>query len=58
MSCAMFWHGSSRGGTVLGLYVVRGLVEAHGGKISVGRAKAGGAEFRLPLPAGAPEHVL
>ena len=53
-----FWHGSRRGGTGLGLYVVRGLVEAHGGKISVGRAKGGGAEFRFTLPAGAPEHVL
>jgi len=52
-----FWHGTRRGGTGLGLYVVRGLVEAHGGKISVGRAKAGGAEFRFTLPAGAPEHV-
>ena len=53
-----FWHGSRRGGTGLGLYVVRGLVEAHGGKISVGRAPAGGAEFRFTLPTGAPEHVL
>ena len=53
-----FWHGASRGGTGLGLYVVRGLVEAHGGKISVGRASAGGAQFRFTLPAGAPEHVI
>ncbi len=53
-----FWHSSRRGGTGLGLYVVRGLVDAHGGKISVGRAKGGGAEFRFTLPAGAPEHVL
>jgi signal transduction histidine kinase len=43
-----------RGGTGLGLYVVRGLVEAHGGKISVGRAEAGGAEFRFTLPRGRP----
>jgi signal transduction histidine kinase len=53
-----FWHGASRGGTGLGLYVVRGLVEAHGGHISVGRAPAGGAEFKFTLPAGAPEHVV
>ena len=53
-----FWHGASRGGTGLGLYVVRGLVEAHGGKISVGRTAAGGAEFRFTLPGGAPEHVV
>ena len=53
-----FWHGSRRGGTGLGLYVVRGLVEAHGGEISVGRGPAGGAEFRFTLPAGAPEHLV
>ena len=53
-----FWHGRTRGGTGLGLYVVRGLVEAHGGTISVGRAAAGGAEFRFTLPGGTPEHVV
>jgi signal transduction histidine kinase len=53
-----FWHGRSRGGTGLGLYVVRGLVEAHGGRISVGAAAGGGAMFRFTLPAGAPEHLV
>lgn len=53
-----FWHRSRRGGTGLGLYVVRGLVEAHGGKVAVGQAASGGAEFRFTLPAGAPEHVI
>lgn len=52
-----FWHRSRRGGTGLGLYVVRGLVEAHDGKVTVGKAPSGGAEFRFTLPAGAPEHV-
>lgn len=52
-----FWHSARRGGTGLGLYVVRGLVEAHGGTIGVGRAACGGAEFCLTLPAGTPEHV-
>lgn len=50
-----FWHSRPQGGTGLGLYIVRGLVEAHGGQISVGRAPSGGAEFRFTLPAGAPE---
>jgi signal transduction histidine kinase len=50
-----FWHRSRRGGTGLGLYVVRGLVEAHDGKVGVGQAASGGAEFRFTLPAGAPE---
>ncbi len=53
-----FWHGTRRGSTGLGLYIVRGLVEAHGGHISVGRAASGGADFRFTLPSGAPEHVL
>jgi PAS domain S-box-containing protein len=52
-----FWrgHGQPRGGTGLGLYIVKGLVEAHGGSITVRRAPSGGAEFRFSLPAGAPD---
>ena len=49
-----FWRGSKRGGTGLGLYIVKGIVEAHGGTITVGRAPGGGAEFRFILPVGAP----
>jgi PAS domain S-box-containing protein len=49
-----FWRGKRRGGTGLGLYIVKGLVEALGGDITVGRAPGGGAEFRFTLPAGAP----
>ncbi|MFH8345541.1 ATP-binding protein [Streptomyces sp. NPDC018045] len=49
-----FWRGSKRGGTGLGLYIVKGIVEAHGGTITVGRAPAGGALFRFTLPVGAP----
>src|ERR1700742_4514766 len=49
-----FWRGKRRGGTGLGLYIVKGLVEAHGGTISVGRAPGGGAEFRFIMPAGIP----
>ncbi|MEJ5946829.1 HAMP domain-containing sensor histidine kinase [Pseudokineococcus basanitobsidens] len=49
-----FWRGESRGGTGLGLYVVRGLVEAHGGRIVVRRSDLGGARFVLALPAGDP----
>jgi len=48
-----FWRGKRRGGTGLGLYIVKGLVEAHGGTIGVSRAPGGGAEFRFIVPAGA-----
>jgi signal transduction histidine kinase len=49
-----FWRGGRRGGTGLGLYVVRGLVEAHGGRAAVGRSALGGAEFTIQLPSAAP----
>ncbi|MCT4356707.1 ATP-binding protein [Streptomyces sp. Je 1-79] len=52
-----FWRGSKRGGTGLGLYIVKGIVEAHGGTITVGRAPRGGAEFRFILPVGAPAYL-
>jgi signal transduction histidine kinase len=47
-----FWRGKRRGGTGLGLYIVKGLVEAMSGEITVTRAPGGGAEFRFTLPAG------
>jgi signal transduction histidine kinase len=49
-----FWRGKRRGGTGLGLYIVKGLVEAMNGDIAVTRAPGGGAEFRFTLPAGTP----
>ncbi|MEW2117766.1 ATP-binding protein [Streptomyces sp. NPDC005474] len=52
-----FWRGSKRGGTGLGLYIVKGIVEAHGGSITVGRAQDGGAEFRFTLPVSTPAYL-
>ncbi len=49
-----FWRGKRRGGTGLGLYIVKGLVEAMNGDIAVDQAPGGGAEFRFTLPAGTP----
>ena len=52
-----FWRGNSRrrGGTGLGLFIVKGLVEAHGGTIIVQRAPEGGADFRFTVPTGTPD---
>jgi signal transduction histidine kinase len=50
-----FWRAKRRGGAGLGLYIVKGLVEAHGGTITVQRAPGGGAEFRFTVPAGGPD---
>jgi signal transduction histidine kinase len=44
-------------GTGLGLFIVRAVVEAHGGTVSAARRASGGSVFRLELPAsvkGAP----
>jgi signal transduction histidine kinase len=50
-----FWRAKRRGGTGLGLFIVKGLVEAHGGTIAVLTAPGGGAEFRFTMPAGTPD---
>jgi len=50
-----FWRVKRRGGAGLGLYIVKGLVEAHGGTIAVHQAPGGGAEFRFTMPAGTPD---
>jgi signal transduction histidine kinase len=50
-----FWRGGNRrGGTGLGLYIVKGIVEAHDGTIVAGNSPSGGAQFRFTLPAGTP----
>jgi signal transduction histidine kinase len=53
-----FWRGGARrGGTGLGLFIAKGIVDAHGGTIAAGRSEAGGAEFRFTLPAGTPSYA-
>jgi signal transduction histidine kinase len=52
-----FWHGADGATTGLGLYVVRGLVEAHGGTVTVEAGPAGGARFAVRLPGGVPDAV-
>jgi len=41
---------SSKHGTGLGLYICRGLIEAHGGTVEVGDGWHGGAQFSFALP--------
>jgi signal transduction histidine kinase len=50
-----FWRAKRRGGAGLGLFIVKGLVEAHGGDITVQQAPGGGAEFRFTMPVGTPD---
>jgi signal transduction histidine kinase len=44
-------NGVGRGGSGLGLYSVRLLVEAHGGRVWAGPGRAGGSAFQVALPA-------
>jgi PAS domain S-box-containing protein len=48
-----YWQapGGQRRGRGLGLYIAKGIVEAHGGAIWIDRADGGGARFSFTLPA-------
>jgi signal transduction histidine kinase len=46
-----FWKSGDNAGTGLGLYIARGIVEAHGGRLSVHNDPGGGAIFAFTLPA-------
>ncbi|GGF35547.1 PAS domain-containing sensor histidine kinase [Marmoricola endophyticus] len=45
-----FWKHGARGGTGLGMYIVHGLVGAHGGTLEIDSSPAGGARLVLRWP--------
>ncbi len=45
-----FWKHGSRGGSGLGMYIVHGLVAAHGGTVEIGESPAGGARVSVAWP--------
>jgi signal transduction histidine kinase len=45
-----FWKHGSRGGSGLGMYIVHGLVTAHGGLVEIGDAPTGGARITVSWP--------
>jgi signal transduction histidine kinase len=46
-----FWKHGERGGSGLGMYLVNGLVRAHGGTLTISDAPAGGARIEIHWPA-------
>jgi signal transduction histidine kinase len=49
-----FWKGGQRGGSGLGLYIVGGLVKAHGGTVTLDDAPGGGARIVVVWPQNLP----
>ena len=52
-----FWTGGTTGGSGLGLYIVNGLVRAHGGTVSVDNRPGGGAVLSCTWP-GVPDEIF
>ena len=49
-----YWKHGSTGGSGLGMYVVHGLVTAHGGTVGIGDAEDGGARIEVLWPVADP----
>lgn len=45
-----FWKHGTRGGSGLGMYIVHGLVTAHGGSVEIGDSPSGGARITICWP--------
>ncbi len=46
-----FWKHGTRGGSGLGMYIIHGLVRAHGGLVEIDDAPSGGARITILWPA-------
>jgi signal transduction histidine kinase len=47
-----FWKHGARGGSGLGMYIVNGLVRAHGGIVNIADSPSGGARIEICWPSG------
>jgi len=45
-----FWKHGTRGGSGLGMYIIHGLVTAHGGSVEIGDSPSGGARIAVSWP--------
>ena len=52
-----FWRSGPGAGSGLGMYIVRGIVEEHGGRITIGDAEGGGAQVRVWFPVNEPDSM-
>ncbi len=52
-----FWTAGQGAGSGLGLYIVNGLVTAHGGELEIGSTSGGGARITIHLPTEAAADV-
>jgi signal transduction histidine kinase len=50
-----FWRSGPGAGSGLGMYIVRGIVEEHGGRIDIADADCGGALIRIWVPVNEPD---
>lgn len=52
-----FWRAGPGAGSGLGMYIVRGIVEQHGGAIDIQDAEGGGAQIRVWFPINEPDSM-
>lgn len=52
-----FWRSGPGAGSGLGMYIVRGIVEEHGGSIDIRDAEGGGAQVRVWFPINEPDSM-